>query len=215
MDKLSAKEKYELKKSEKLERKKEKDGTEKTNGHGKKFLWAFILVALVILLYLGLKSIVKNNTPQGNDFSRSVPSAGRGHISVGAVLPEGTYSSNPPSSGPHYPSTARGGFYDIGEIVEDQFVVHNLEHGDIWIAYHPGISKEVKNILENFGGRYVLVSPREKNESDIFLVAWQRIDGFSQEELTKERVKDFILRYDNKGPEQVRGGGGHQAGIDN
>jgi len=85
-------------------------------------------------------------------------------------------------------------------------VIHNLEHGDIWIAYHFDISGEAKEILESFAGQYVVVSPRFENEGDISLVAWGRVDTFDIENgvIDKGRIKDFISRYYNRGPERVR-----------
>jgi len=161
--------------------------------------WILILVAVGYGIFL----IAKTAGPDGEDFSVAYEIQGRDHIADGASHPE--YNSNPPSSGWHYASPARGGFYD--EPLPDEQVIHNLEHGDIWIAYHPDISDEARSALESFAGQYVVVSPRFENEGNISLVAWGRVDTFDIENgvVDDSRIKDFISRYDNRGPEKVRG----------
>ncbi|MDZ4231454.1 MAG: DUF3105 domain-containing protein, partial [Patescibacteria group bacterium] len=148
----------------------------------------------------------QGSTPQGEDFSRAVPLMDTNHIEVGSSLPE--YTSNPPTSGPHYVQTARSGFRE--EVISDQHLIHNLEHGDIWITYHPSVSDEVKEELRQFAAAKVIITPRETNDSDIILAAWGRLDTFDVEDnaVPVERIKDFIKRYTNKGPEQVPGASG-------
>jgi hypothetical protein len=207
-----SKEEYELKKQEKLKARASFSKGDRKRKAGKKVVGWLIFIVIIALMIWGFTIIVDNYSPQGDNFSQTFPSAGRDHIEIGVgdTLPEGTYNSNPPSSGPHYQNTATTGFYD--EPIEDQFVIHNLEHGDIWIAYHPRISKELKDRLKGFSDRYVIVSPRENNDSDISLVSWGHVDSFNfnQDINLDQRINDFILRYDDNGPEKVRTGGGHQ-----
>lgn len=64
---------------------------------------------------------------------------GREHITVGAShLP---YNSNPPTSGPHYDNAAPWGIYD--HELPDEQLIHNLEHGGVWISYDCGKLKQV------------------------------------------------------------------------
>lgn len=160
-------------------------------------------IAIVAVVGYGLFLLARTAEPDDEDFSVAYSIQGRDHIANGAEHP--SYNSNPPSSGWHYVSPARGGFYD--EPLPDEQVIHNLEHGDIWISYRSGISDEAKKVLESFAGRFVVVSPRGDNEGDISLVAWGRVDTFNAENgiVDEERIRDFISRYDNRGPEKVRG----------
>lgn len=161
------------------------------------------LVALVVIggVGYGLFLFLKEETPLGPDYSVSVPEMGRGHIEPGSPRPD--YNSNPPSSGSHYGQTARTGFRE--EAIPDEHIVHNLEHGDIWIAFHPRISDDVKDRLKRFAGGKVIVTPREANDFDISLVAWGRLDSFNVDNnvLDEQRIQDFIGRYINQGPERV------------
>ncbi|OJI09033.1 MAG: hypothetical protein COV08_02405 [Candidatus Vogelbacteria bacterium CG10_big_fil_rev_8_21_14_0_10_49_38] len=194
---------YASKKREReLSREKERRQTQ-TERTKKSFVRYGFWVLVMVAVGYGLFLLVQTAGPDGEDFSIAYNIQGRDHIADGTSHPE--YNSNPPSSGWHYASTARGGFYN--EPLADERVIHNMEHGDVWIAYHPDISDEAKDTLESFAGQYVVVSPRALNDGDISLVAWGRVDMFDIENgvVDEGRIKDFISQYDNRGPEKVRG----------
>lgn len=161
-------------------------------------IWISVLAAVGYGIFL----LARTAGPDGEDFSVAYESQGRSHIADGAAHPP--YNSNPPSSGWHYASPARGGFYE--EPLPDEQVIHNLEHGDIWIAYRPEIRDEAKDALRAFAGQHVVVSPRTLNEGDISLVAWGRVDTFDIGDgpVDESRIRDFMKRYDNRGPENLR-----------
>lgn len=204
MAELSGKELYDVQKAEK-----EKMRAQSTPAASRKsalvkwVVWAVILAALVAGGYV----VVKRAAPQGQDYSTTYAIVGRDHIAIGAA--HIAYNSNPPSSGPHYAQEAREGFYDVNEVVPDEQAVHNLEHGHIWIAYKPTIPDAVRTQLRaEYAKPAIVVASRAANSNDIALVAWGRVDTFGlvNGELTlelKQRVDDFIKRYQGKGPEQM------------
>src|SRR3989344_5078 len=57
--------------------------------------------------------------------------------SIGILVAVGAsheaYNSNPPTSGPHYEQPSRWGVSQA-ELPDEQ-LIHNLEHGGIWISY--------------------------------------------------------------------------------
>lgn len=165
----------------------------------KKILKKTIILLVVIgLVLLGIRWGI-NQFPKGPDRSRNVPILGREHIPErSAHYP---YNSNPPTSGPHYSQPANTGFY--AQELPDETVVHNLEHGHIWISFRPALSADFVNELKNFADGSVIVTPRSKNDADIALAAWGRLDTFNIENgaLDTQRIQDFILRYQNQGPE--------------
>lgn len=165
-----------------------------------------ITIVIISAVGYGFYLLAQSTTPKGDDFSKSIPLMEATHITKEASLPE--YTSNPPSSGPHYGQTTRSGFRD--ELISDQNIIHNLEHGDVWITYHPRVSDMVKESLKQFAGAKVIITPREANDTDIAIVAWGRLDTFNIEsgDLPEQRIKDFIKRYANKGPERVPGASG-------
>jgi len=197
-------------KQEKREmRKREKETEQRSRQRGRamhKIRNYSIVFAVIALVGYGLYLLAQSSAPKGEDFSRAVSLMEASHIATGSQLPE--YTSNPPTSGPHYGQTARSGFRD--EVISDQNIIHNLEHGDIWIAYHPRIAEEIVEELKQFGAAKVIITSREANETDIALAAWGRLDAFNIENdvLPLERIKSFIKRYTNKGPEQVPGASG-------
>jgi len=170
----------------------------------KKTIWTLIIIVLLGFAGWGITKAVQSGVPEEADMSVFYPAQNREHIEVGAEHPE--YTSNPPSGGWHYGLTAKKKFYD--EPVPDGYVIHNLEHGDIWIAYHPRITQEAKEALKQFAFSKILVSPREANNTDIALVAWERVDAFNLENgvVPEGRIRDFIKRYRNKGPERIPAG---------
>jgi len=208
-----SKEEYEAKKKAREEERKKEGETSRQGESTKKVIRWIIWLVIVGLIFRWIAGAVKKAAPQGEDFSQAVEVMNREHIDIGSEHP--TYNSNPPTSGWHYPNTSRTGFFE--DPVPDEYVIHNLEHGDIWIAYHPRVSAGVKSQLEDLEEQYRVISPREVNEFDVSLVAWGRVDGFNIEgevlsESEIQRITDFIKRYDNKGPEKVRSAsavGGH------
>lgn len=166
---------------------------------------SYWVLAVVIVLGGGWL-LVSATGPKGQDYSQSYPILGRNHVANGSTV---SYNSNPPTSGDHYAAAAPARFYD--KELPDEQLVHNLEHGHIWIAYKPSLSGEIIGILKDFGGRNVVVAPRSTNDTDIALVAWGRLDKFSVEggNVDEQRIKDFISRYQNSGPEKVNVPQGH------
>lgn len=154
----------------------------------------------LVVLGAGIWFLVTFTGPEGTDYSQAYPILGRNHIADGSTS---TYNSNPPTSGDHYAAPATVRFYD--RALPDGQLIHNMEHGHIWIAYQPDISPEIIDKLKDFTGGNVIAAPRSDNDLDIALVAWGRLDKFDIEnnELPLQRIKDFIIRYQNRGPENL------------
>lgn len=170
----------------------------------RRIMW-FVLAAVGLsLIVWAVIAFIRSTKPVGPDYSQATAIIEAAHIEVDSALPaDYRYSSNPPTSGPHYPRTARSDFYN--EPIPDQYVIHNLEHGDVWIAYHPRITEDLREKLKEFKGFRVIITARPANETDIALAAWGRLDAFNLAEgkLDSARIKDFIKRYSNRGPEKI------------
>lgn len=196
---LTKKERRELKRQEKT---RDAKVTERRRGL-KKLIRGFIILGVIVLIIWSIVVWAKRQVPQSFDYSRSVPELSGSHIVVGQTYSD--YNSNPPTSGSHWPDPLGRGIYD--EEQPDEILVHNLEHGEIWIAYHPRISEETLRELTKIAKSFnkIVMAPRSKNDMDIALAAWSRLDAFNLDEgeLDKKRIEDFIKRYRNKGPELV------------
>jgi len=164
-------------------------------------LFAAMLAALAGIVVWWL---TRSTSPSVPDASVGYQNQGQTHIREDASHPE--YNSNPPTSGWHRANPARLGFYD--EELPDEALIHNLEHGEIWISYKPSVPDAVKEQLKEFLGPRVIITKREKNDTDIAVAAWTRLDAFNLENgvLTEEkmtRINAFVERWQNRGPERV------------
>lgn len=160
-----------------------------------------VIVALLIIggiIFLGKRSQESSNSSNNPQalVGKAMSIEGKTHV------PEGTkvsYNSNPPTSGDHWPRPADWGFYNV--VLPDELLVHNLEHGGIWISYKD-IDFQTKSKLENIARIYpqaVIVTSRQKNDNKIVLASWGRLD--KHDLLDEERIERFIKANINKSPE--------------
>ncbi len=204
MDTMTPKERYD---AQKRERELSRPSTPQGGGKrsGRRALWWIITLLILAALGYWLWSVVMANSPKSDDRSTNYPIVSQEHITEDSPRPT-TYNSNPPTSGPHYATPARVGFYE--KQFPDERLVHNLEHGDVWVSYRPDVSTSTRNALMPLAGTKVIVTRRPENEWDIAVAAWGRLDTFNLagddiSEAEIQRIKDFILRYQNRGPEKV------------
>jgi len=152
-----------------------------------------VLVGLSVLLFLNANTPQEDLPPTGDAFEI----LGSQHISTGSEHEE--YISNPPTSGSHYAEPAAWGIYD--EPLRDEQVIHNLEHGGIWISYKD-IDEDTIIALENIANRNrgsVILSPRSANDASIALASWGWMENL--DELDEDKIRLFIKSNKNKSPE--------------
>lgn len=163
----------------------------------RKIIWWIVVVLIVGGSGYGLYYLA--NQPEKPRPGESFPILGREHISIGASHPE--YNSNPPTSGWHYAQPANWGVYQ--EELPDEQVIHNLEHGGIWISYKD-TDEKTKSDLEAISKRYpgsIIVTPRSANDAKIFLASWGRLQKL--ESFDETTIIDFIKANKNKSPEPL------------
>ena len=164
--------------------------------------WVLAIIIAAALGYVGYVYLFKDSAI--SEIGQSYTIEGREHVADGA---KSEYHTNPPSSGPHYGSPAEWGVYD--KPLQDEQVVHNLEHGGVWISYKPTISDTAKDKLKTIAKSYrskVILTPREANDKDIALVSWGRAYKFNLNPdgtFDESSVNNFIKKYKNTGPEVV------------
>lgn len=136
-------------------------------------------------------------TSRGAELGQTFPNKGQEHIAVGAAhLP---YNSNPPTSGPHYLQPAAWGIYQAE--LPDEVLIHNLEHGGIWISYN-NIDQTTKQRIEALAKEHpdkMIVTPRVRDNAKIVLASWRhllKLDTFDE-----ETVISFIKANKNRSPE--------------
>ena len=88
------------------------------------------------------------------------------------------YEMTPPAGGPHDPSWLECGAYD--EPVRDENVVHDLEHGTVWITYDPDLSDDDVAALEARLPENGILSPYPGLPAPVVVTVWERqllLDG--------------------------------------
>lgn len=175
-----------------------------------------ILIGVIIVVVLGFILFQSNDgnapadtspkgTPQSEqsvDITGQVEEfeiEGANHIAAGQTGVE--YKTNPPTSGSHWPNAAEWNFYD-DELTDEQ-LVHNLEHGGIWISYKDLSEEEINTLkeieAENKGA--VIITPREANDARIVVASWGRY--MKLENIDRESIQNYINEYINNSPEKL------------
>ena len=154
--------------------------------------------ALAVLFWGGIALWGKDRWGGSASLGQEVPILGQNHVPPGTKV---EYHSNPPTSGDHWPAPAPWGVYRSPQ--PDEQLVHNLEHGGVWISYQ-GIDDSTRAKLEVFGQKYpdaVVVTPRPENDRKIALASWGRFE--KSDVLNEERIERFIRENVNKSPEPL------------
>lgn len=121
----------------------------------------------------------------------------------------GEWNTDPPTNGPHYQVAAIFGIYD--DELEPARVVHNLEHGGIFILYGDGVPDSTVQELEAFYGDHktgTIMAPSARLEDEFALGAWVGEGDEGNGHLAKCKVFDedavssFFDAFQFQGPER-------------
>lgn len=175
------------------------------------------LLTLGIAVVIGslVVALIIMNRPEsaGSDFGVAADEAGCGEIEThedegrghtADVAEEVAYQTQPPTSGRHAGVTADPGFTD--QPVQDEFLVHNLEHGQIVLWYSPDAPEDVIGLIEDYvdsAGPAMLAVPYQgvPDGGNFALTGWTASQVC--EDVSGEVIGEFRERYQGKGPELV------------
>jgi hypothetical protein len=108
---------------------------------------------------------------------------------------------DPLPGGPHTAPPQSADFYEAQ--IEDGAAIHSLEHGMIWIAYHPDlVTPEDVDTLREVQDRFsrdVIVSQRPQNATPITALSWGRI--LRLDAADGDALRDFVRRNRDRSPE--------------
>lgn len=178
------------------ERREQQEAIERWRKIKKALKWGIGIAVAAGAIY-GVIAISGQGEAGKEPLGRSIPSQGQAHIAAGAAHQE--YNSNPPTSGWHYAQPANWGVYQ--KELPDEQIIHNLEHGGIWISYKD-VDADTLSKIEDIAKRYpnkLIVTPRTKNDSAIALVSWGR--SLELGSFDEQIIIDFIKSNKNKSPE--------------
>ena len=107
------------------------------------------------------------------------------------------YAENPPAGGAHNALWQNCGVYD--QQLYNEYAVHSLEHGAVWITYRPDLDAaglaQLKALVD--GRPYTLLSPYEGMDTPIAASAWgAQIRAQTPDDA---RLKTFLDKYE-QGP---------------
>ncbi len=160
-----------------------------------------VIIIIVAIMGLGALLFMFGNTPPNDrpQVGEEIPIMGTEHIGVGQA--HEPYNSNPPTSGPHYAQPGAWGFYD--QPLPDEQLIHNLEHGGIWIAYKDVDAETIEKLrdIQRRNSGSVIVTPRPTNETKLSLASWGHLDKF--EDFDEARILNFIRSNKNRSPEPI------------
>ncbi|HCE30974.1 hypothetical protein A2778_05520 [Candidatus Daviesbacteria bacterium RIFCSPHIGHO2_01_FULL_40_24] len=182
-----------------------------------------VVIATVIILgggiwflnIQGAKDQAKLNQPL---IGEAIASQGANHV------PESTkeeYSTNPPTSGPHYANSQPAGIYD--KPIPDGNLIHSMEHGAVILWYKPssgtdnqvtegtesaktnGLSEQdIDRLKQIFGSVSVskkIMIPRDSLDVPIALTSWGRL--LKLQTIDEDRIKTFMETNEDRGPEKA------------
>jgi hypothetical protein len=106
----------------------------------------------------------------------------------------------PPMGGVHRPQWQNCGIYL--EPVAGEYAIHSMEHGAVWITYHPDLPAADVTALQDMvrGTSFIILSPYPDQSSEIALTTWDV--QLAVDSVSDDRIGEFIDRYRvNRGPE--------------
>ena len=105
----------------------------------------------------GISGVVAYNTAGWPTASKNGPAnQALGHEHVTGPV---TYSVTPPVGGNHNPTPLTCGVYT--KPVPNEYAVHDLEHGAIWISYQPSLPQSEVSQLKSFVERQTVLTPAQ------------------------------------------------------
>ncbi|HZM29618.1 MAG TPA: DUF3105 domain-containing protein [Acidimicrobiales bacterium] len=109
------------------------------------------------------------------------------------------YDHLPPAGGDHFPVPSTCGFYSTNP-PPTEMIVHDLEHGAIWVAYRSDVPEDQLDTLRELAAQETkfIATPFDEMDSPITVTAWAR--QLPLDDVGDPRLRQFIDTYRN-GPE--------------
>ncbi len=122
-----------------------------------------------------------------------------GNIQDGSLL----YTEQPPVGGPYNPLWQNCGVYT--KPIYNEYTVHSLARGTIWLSYQPSIQASELIILKSLieGRSKIILSPYANQETPLAITAWNL--QLKVSEANDARLKIFLDTYENNPQVPERG----------
>jgi hypothetical protein len=150
-----------------------------------------IAVALIAVIVLAVMQTLNERAEESRPIEglQAYSNLDRGHRQ-GLI----TYDQIPPAGGVHNPSWQNCGVYTSP--IQNEYAVHSLEHGAVWITYQPDLDIDQVRQLQGITRQstFRLLSPYPDLPSPIVISAWGYQLALDSAE--DERLMQFIRKYE-------------------
>lgn len=136
-----------------------------------------------------------------------IPIMSSTHIAVDSD--PGTYNSDPPTSGPHYPEEAQAGFYETNNYqYPAAYLVHNLEHGYVIFWYNCNnldeaacteLKSQINIVMDEVNNVKVIAYPWDSIDVPVAMTSWGRLQKV--ETFNASQARAFYQTNLNRSPE--------------
>jgi len=172
-----------------------------------------LIIGSLVIAGVALIAVLVWNSFGDPPLGEQVPPTGSGeHVPDGNPLPQ--FSSDPPTSGPHYNTALPEGFYeeDSNEALflpnPQGFIVHSMEHGYVIFWYNCSILAEtdcdtlksdIRMVMDGYNSFKIIAFPWTSTDVPIVATSWgYRLE---MEAWDAELATSFIERNRNHSPE--------------
>lgn len=168
-----------------------------------------LLIVIGMIIVAGLVWNSVGRPPIGEE----VIADGEGdHLPEGSPLPQ--YSTNPPTSGTHYPTWFTEGFYEensaeaVSTVNPEGYIVHNLEHGYVVFWYNceiltaadcDALKTEIRSVMSDYNNFKIIAFPWAETTVPVVGTSWGRYLEFQTWDA--ELAAKFIEQNRNHSPE--------------
>jgi len=166
------------------------------------------LLAVLVIGFFGVITLNKKSDPLPSERPGiEQPDLGGKHIAPTGLPNSG---GEPPASGD---MTDPLPWQAYDQEVPDTSIIHNLEHGGVYISYSPDLPPEQIAKLKalffrpyskaDFQPTKAIVAPRAANSAPIILTSWRR--SLKMEKYDEAMMIEYYLRNVGKSPEGTSG----------
>ena len=153
--------------------------------------WGFIgaagLIGVLVILSFALQSFPGAGTNVNRVEETGEPIRDTGRAVHQPERRPIIYDTIPPDSGDHWPRPASCGLYD--DEINDEFVVHNMEHGHVVISYNLSDAAEIQGVADladdlfDFNSWGIIRPYSDIPEGQVSLTVWGKTELVQGEDL--------------------------------
>ena len=175
--------------------------------HDRRWLWRLLAGALALVVAGGTTLILRNRSMRVGEITGVVTfdNVAAGHRD-GAIK----YEQTPPIGGPHNANWQTCGTYT--RPLGNEYAVHSLEHGAVWITYRPDLATASVEQLKGLGRNrsHFLLSPSPELSSSVVASAWGV--QLQVDQADDPRLARFVTKY-HQGSQALEPGAVCRGGI--